>query len=80
MILFVTCRQGIAPAVTSELFGLQHFATNYAIIQMGPALGGSFCTLHVSLSATLLVHHCARHAICARKSGAQNSCVPAGRR
>jgi hypothetical protein len=31
--------QGITPAITSELFGLQNFATNYAIIQMGPALG-----------------------------------------
>lgn len=31
--------QGIAPAITSELFGLENFATNYAIIQAGPALG-----------------------------------------
>jgi hypothetical protein len=31
--------QGITPAITSELFGLQNFATNYAIVQMGPALG-----------------------------------------
>ncbi len=31
--------QGITPAITSELFGLQNFATNYAIIQMGPAMG-----------------------------------------
>ena len=27
------------PAVTSELFGLENFATNYAIIMLGPAAG-----------------------------------------
>jgi len=32
-------RQGVVPAVTSELFGLQHFATNYALTQLGPAAG-----------------------------------------
>ena len=31
--------QGVVPAVTSELFGLQHFATNYALTQLGPAAG-----------------------------------------
>lgn len=31
--------QGITPAITSELFGLENFATNYAIIQAGPAVG-----------------------------------------
>mmetsp|Transcript_14199 Transcript_14199/g.42879 ORF Transcript_14199/g.42879 Transcript_14199/m.42879 type:complete len:728 (-) Transcript_14199:369-2552(-) len=31
--------QGITPAITSELFGLENFATNYAIIQAGPAIG-----------------------------------------
>lgn len=32
--------QGLVPAITSEIFGLQHFATNYAMIQLGPAAGG----------------------------------------
>ena len=29
------------PAVTSELFGLENFATNYAIIMLGPAAGAA---------------------------------------
>ena len=33
--------QGVCPAVASELFGLKHFATNYALIQLGPALGNT---------------------------------------
>lgn len=33
------CPQGMVPAVTSELFGLNTFATNYAIIMLGPAVG-----------------------------------------
>lgn len=33
--------QGVCPAVASELFGLKHFATNYALIQLGPAAGSS---------------------------------------
>ncbi len=32
-------QQGLVPAVTSELFGLENFATNYAIIMLGPAAG-----------------------------------------
>lgn len=31
--------QGVVPAITSEIFGLQNFATNYAMIQLGPAAG-----------------------------------------
>lgn len=31
--------QGIAPAITSEIFGMTHFATNYSMLQMGPAIG-----------------------------------------
>ena len=31
--------QGIVPAITSELFGMAHFATNYSLQQLGPALG-----------------------------------------
>lgn len=31
--------QGVVPAIASEVFGLQHFATNYAMIQLGPAAG-----------------------------------------
>ena len=31
--------QGIVPAITSELFGMQHFATNYSLMQLGPATG-----------------------------------------
>ena len=33
--------QGLVPAVTSELFGLENFATNYAIIMLGPAAGAA---------------------------------------
>eukprot|EP00884_Botryococcus_braunii_P011942 jgi/Botrbrau1/20749/Bobra.0058s0077.1 len=31
--------QGVVPAVTSEIFGLRNFATNYALVQLGPATG-----------------------------------------
>lgn len=31
--------QGVVPAITSEIFGLRNFATNYAMIQLGPAAG-----------------------------------------
>lgn len=31
--------QGVVPAITSEIFGLRHFATNYAMVQLGPAVG-----------------------------------------
>jgi hypothetical protein len=44
--------QGITPAITSELFGLQNFATNYAIIQMGPALGTQGCLAYGSRRQT----------------------------
>jgi MFS family permease len=43
--------QGITPAITSELFGLQNFATNYAIVQMGPALGSY--TMATELAAAM---------------------------
>ena len=33
--------QGLVPAVTSELFGMAHFATNYSLQQLGPAAGGA---------------------------------------
>lgn len=33
--------QGVVPAVTSEIFGLRSFATNYALVQLGPATGTS---------------------------------------
>ena len=32
--------QGVVPAITSEIFGLRNFATNYAMVQLGPAAGG----------------------------------------
>ena len=31
--------QGVVPAITSEIFGLRNFATNYAMVQLGPAAG-----------------------------------------
>lgn len=31
--------QGMAPAITSEIFGMTHFATNYSLLQLGPAVG-----------------------------------------
>ena len=31
--------QGLTPSVTSELFGLRNFASNYSALQLGPALG-----------------------------------------
>ena len=35
------------PAVASEIFGLKHLATNYSLLQLGPA----FCApLHSSLT------------------------------
>lgn len=34
--------QGVVPAITSEIFGLQNFATNYAMVQLGPAAGKAF--------------------------------------
>ena len=30
--------QGIVPALASEIFGLRYLATNYSMLQMGPAL------------------------------------------
>jgi hypothetical protein len=38
-------QQGLVPAVTSELFGLENFATNYAMIMLGPAAGAQACLL-----------------------------------
>ena len=29
--------QGVVPAVASEIFGLKHLATNYSLLQLGPA-------------------------------------------
>lgn len=40
--------QGVVPAITSEIFGLQHLATNYAMLQLGPAAGEPHC-LRISL-------------------------------
>lgn len=37
--------QGITPAITSEIFGLRNFATNYALVQLGPAAGAPFRVL-----------------------------------
>ncbi|KAK9831891.1 hypothetical protein WJX81_006335 [Elliptochloris bilobata] len=51
--------QGVVPAVTSELFGLQHFATNYALTQLGPAAGSSL--LATWLAGELYARALARH-------------------
>lgn len=49
--------QGLVPAVTSELFGLDNFATNYAIIMLGPAAGaqgqGLLCAPQTATCGTL---------------------------
>ena len=42
--------QGLAPAITSEIFGMTHFATNYSLLQLGPATGAQ----HRAPQATLL--------------------------
>ena len=42
--------QGIVPALASEIFGLRNLATNYSMLQIGPA----FC--EYSLNAPILRH------------------------
>ena len=49
--------QGLVPAVTSELFGLENFATNYAIIMLGPAAGAA------GPGAALCCVQCADHCL-----------------
>ena len=44
--------QGVCPAVASELFGLKHFATNYALIQLGPALGNTLDPLILAVGGS----------------------------
>ncbi|KAK9818432.1 hypothetical protein WJX72_012528 [[Myrmecia] bisecta] len=51
--------QGLTPAVTSELFGLQNFATNYALVQLGSALGSTF--LATWLAGTMYDRALERH-------------------
>ena len=50
--------QGVVPAVTSELFGLQHFATNYALTQLGPAAGTQPFSCAVAVMHGKLMLHC----------------------
>lgn len=40
--------QGVVPAITSEIFGLRNFATNYAMIQLGPAAGSYFLATYLA--------------------------------
>ncbi|KAK9813424.1 hypothetical protein WJX73_007856 [Symbiochloris irregularis] len=40
--------QGIAPAITSEIFGMTHFATNYSLLQLGPAIGSTVLATYLA--------------------------------
>lgn len=42
--------QGVVPAITSEIFGLKSLATNYALLQLGPA-----CSAFPSLPVSILL-------------------------
>jgi hypothetical protein len=42
--------QGIVPAIASEIFGIRSLATNYALLQLGPA----FSALSIKRSAPTL--------------------------
>lgn len=57
--------QGIAPAITSEIFGMTHFATNYSMLQMGPAIGST--ALATYLAGTIYTRT-------AHKHGEQDTC------
>ena len=47
--------QGIVPALASEIFGLRNLATNYSMLQIGPA----FCeySLNVPICIIRHLHH-----------------------
>jgi len=48
--------QGVVPAITSEIFGLRNFATNYAMVQLGPAVGEPLVTRPPSCHHEVALH------------------------
>ena len=66
--------QGLAPAITSEIFGMTHFATNYSLLQLGPAVGESSRAWDWGLRAGGLLHNTGggtvQQRICTFESGA----------